>query len=176
MRKMQQAEVGRSTMTESINVYIGTGKDKIVGIEEEEDNVIVNYSSNNQVRPIIVPRNIIRWMENLINTLEVGEPYKSLFLYNRYIKDFKIKSKIISDRMDIIKSELFKRRVPELLVNGIMKDLEDNNFFSLMSWEEMIGQRDTKTSDYFKVYGAIRYFTEKGMISYNSRGTILRII
>lgn len=162
-------------MSEEVDVSVGTGRDKIKGIEETPDSVVVNYVQGEQVRPIVVPMEIINFVRDTIDNMEVGERYASKYLYNHYIRHFRIQSEIVRGIIEVFKKALNSRDIDDIIVNGIIDDvLKDDK--SLMTFEEFIGVRKIKDSHYFKVYAAIRYWKEKGKIMYNSKGSIWRVL
>lgn len=163
-------------MVEEIEIRIGGGKDKISSIEEGEDVVIVSYASRGQTRPIVVPMHIIKFVKEVLDSFPVGEPSTSKVVYHRYIRHYKLKSKIIEERAPILKKVLGGHNLVPMAISNILHELDENDNFSLMTFKEMIGSRDVKTSDYFKIYAAIRYWVAKELISYNSKGTICRLI
>jgi len=162
-------------MVEEINITIEGNRDKIAGIEETSDKVIVNYIQSGQMRPIEIPREYVNYVRDVINGMELGERYSSKYVYNKCIIQYKIKSKIIEDRLPILKEVLEKNGLNEMKIENIFNDLEKNEEFTLSSFEEIIGQRQVNTSEYFRFYGCIRYWTEKGIIFYNSKGSIMRL-
>jgi len=161
-------------MREEITISTGRGKDRVSGIEEVEDEVIVSYTSGNQTRQIVVSIDIINFIESVINQMNLNEKYKSKYLYRLYIKNYRIKSEIIKEYEMALTSVLKGRGKSDFLINGILDEL-DSLGVTLMSFKEMIGSRKVETSHYFKVYAAIRYFEKKERISYTSAGTIQRL-
>ena len=161
-------------MREEINISTGRGKDRVSGIQEIDDEVIVSYTSGNQTRQIIVSMNIINFVESVINQMNSNEKYKSKYLYRLYIKNYRIKSEIIKEYEMALTSVLKGRDMSDFVINGILDEL-DSLGVTLMSFKEMIGSRKVETSHYFKVYASIRYFEKKGRISYSSAGTIQRL-
>jgi len=162
-------------MQEEINITIDGKRDRVGEIIETSNQVLINYIVGDQTRQIIIPREYVDYVKTVIDGMELGERYSSKYIYNKCIFQFKIKSKIIEDRLPILKEVLIKNGLNELKIKNIFEEFEKNDEFSLMQFEEMIGTRDTKTSDYFKFYGCIRYWVEKGVIFYNSKGSIMRI-
>lgn len=161
---------------EEIDITIGTGRDKIESIDEMGDTVILNYQASGQTRPITIPRMIINYVKEVIDEMEVGELYKSTYVYNKCIAKFNIKSNILLERMNIIKSILNEHNLEPFTIRNILNELEEHPLFLKMTFKELIGTREMKTSWYFKIYGAIRYWAEKGVIHYNQRGSIVRVV
>lgn len=148
-------------------------RDKIAGIDETNpDIVIVRYKSGDQIRPIEIPREYINYVKELIDQMQPGERYGSKFVYNRCIKHFDIKSEIIKKRLCFISEKLSEHGIAQNRVQTIIDELASDNDFMLMEFEELIGTRDIRTSDYFKIYGCIRYWAKKEAIDYNQRGSI----
>lgn len=166
-------------MPEEITININSERDKIKGIDEYPDIVILNYEKNEQIRPIEIPRKYIDYVNEVIEGMEVGRldgKYKSVYIYNKCIHHFKIESNIVKKRMEIISKVLKRRNINEVMINGILDELKMNNEFALMDFAEFIGTRKIENSDYFKIYGAIRYWAEKKKINYNKLGYIVRVI
>jgi len=151
------------------------GKDKVIGISECTDRVIIHYERSGQKREIEVPRNYINFVEKLINGMEYGTQYHSKYIFNKGIVEFDIESNIIKSKIGLIQEILKKWNISKNTTEGIIKDLLNNNEFILMSYEEFIGIRKMDKSDYFRFYGAIKYWEAKEKISYNKRGYIMRI-
>ena len=161
-------------MEEEISITIDGNRDKLGGIEETSDQVIINYIVGDQTRQIIIPREYVDYVKTVIDGMELGERYTSKFIYNRCIKHFKIKSKIIEDRLPILKEVLIKNGLNEIKIKNIFNELEKDDEYTLSTFEEILGIRGPN-SEYFRFYGCIRYWTEKNVIFYNSKGSIMRI-
>jgi len=159
---------------EEIKITIDGNRDKVGEITETSDQVIINYIVGDQTRQIIIPREYVDYVKDVISGMELGERYSSKYVYNKCILQFKIKSKIIEDRLPILKEVLEKNGLNEIKIKNILNDLEKNEEFTLSTFEEILGIRGPN-SEYFKFYGCIRYWTEKGVIFYNSKGSIMRL-
>ena len=162
-------------MQEEISINIDGHRDKVGEITETSDQVIINYIVGDQTRQIVIPREYIDYVKDVIDGMELGERYSSKYVYNKCILQFKIKSKIIEDRLPILKEVLEKNGLNEMKIKNIFNELEKNDEYTLSTFDEIIGIRDTKTSEYFRFYGCIRYWAEKGIIYYNTKGSIMRI-
>lgn len=160
-------------MSEEIDIQINGSRDKISSIEEYSDSVVVNYCSGDQIRTIIVPKHTIEFVKSVIDQMEVGERYTSIYVYNHYIKHYKIKSKIAAKVLNEVKNALERRGMGSEMVEGVISDVKD---VTLMEFQEFIGSREIKTSHYFRCYAAIRYWSEKGNIQYNQKGSIWRVL
>ena len=164
-------------MGEELTINIDGERDKIDSIDEsQEDSIILNYKSKDQIRPIIVPKEVIRFVRSVIDGMEVGVYYHSKYIYNKYIDHFKIKSRIIEDRLPILKKVLKNHNISQIAIENIMGDLDRDDKYSRMPFEEMIGLRQIKDSHYFRCYGAIRYLKERQVIEYTSKGGVYRLI
>ena len=162
---------------EELTINIDGERDKIDSIDDAtEDCVILNYKSKDQIRPITIKREIIDFVRSVIDQMEVGVYHHSKFVYNKYIRHFKIKSQIIQNSLPILKKVLQEHNIQKLAIENIFNELDKNEEYSLMNFEEMIGIRDLKNSHYFRCYGAIRYLKERQIIEYTSKGGIYRLI
>lgn len=152
------------------------GRDKIQCIEEYHDKIILIMADNagTQARPIEVPMTVINFVKREVEKHNVGYPFPSKVIQNKYIKEFKIPSKIIDDRLPVIERVLKIHNMNPLLIENVIYELKEDDYFYLMSWEENIGSRKTG-SIYFQLYAALRYIEEKGMIQYSASGQICRI-
>jgi len=162
-------------MEEEIDITHGKrGRDKIKGIKETYNKVIVHYEKAGQVRDIEIPIEMVDFVGELIKQMEFGENHHSKYIYNKCIENFGIKSEIVKSKMDKIKSVLVDRKLPQSIVDSVIRELTDDTEFMQMTFEELIGLR-TGESMYFKIYGCIKYFEEKDKINYNKRGYIMRL-
>lgn len=166
-------------MDEQVRITIGTGRDKIKEIYEEEGDITVVYEQGGQQRNIIVEKSLIRVVMKIIEGMQIGKRYASKFIYNRVITHLNIKSNIIMDRMPILIKTLKEHKLPEVTINNLTDELSNNESYSLMDFREFIGTRDAKggylNSYYFKVYGALKYLQDKNIILHNQRGSVFRL-
>lgn len=156
-------------------ITINGERDKIAGIEESEESIDVIYERSGQTRIISVSQKMVIWMYNAINEYPVGEPIKSTALFNKYIREHKIKSDIVESRLKIIKDILNQNNINSLKIDNIIFALENIDSFILMTFKELIGSRDTENSLYFKLYSTLKYWQQKGEIEYNSKGYVYRL-
>jgi hypothetical protein len=158
-----------------MEIRIDGQRDKVERIEEMSNYVTLIYIKNEQVRPIKIEKEIIDFVYITINKMIVGERYTSKYIYMNYINHFKIKSQIYRRFIESFIKYVDMRNIDFIVIDGIIRDL-DNDEVSLMSFEEFIGTRKTQDSLYFKLWGAIRYWVEKGIIQYNSKGSVWRVL
>ncbi len=159
---------------QTVKLEIGGGRDKLAGIEEDTDIVVVKYEQSGQERSIEIPIDYLMYVKNLIDGMEPGTRYASKYVYNKCIKHFRIKSQIVEERMKILAKVMLRKGLGRQTADEILEELEQHDDWMLMDFEELIGTRDTKTSDYFKIYGCIRYWYDKGVIDYTKRGGIYK--
>lgn len=152
------------------------GRDKILGIEEYNHTIVVNYEKSGQLRKIEVPRDIVDNVKRIINKMEVGEMYTSKYICMKYIKENRIPSKIIESRMGIIEKKMEKNGIQQINRQWTIEDLKQDDDFYLMTYEELIGTRKLKDSLYFQLYGSIKYWVDKEQIIHNRRGGVFRVI
>lgn len=151
------------------------GRDKVKGFTMSGSDIIVHYEKSGQKWDIVVPHEYINYIKELIDDMEYGMDYKSKFVYNKVIKKFNIKSNIIKERLPVLRRILEERGINQQLVESIMRELYELPEFANIDFVELIGTRKIDDSDYFRVYGALKYWEFKQKISYNLRGTIMRL-
>ncbi|MBW2970797.1 hypothetical protein KY320_01405 [Candidatus Woesearchaeota archaeon] len=161
---------------EKINITKGEGRDKIISVSECDNRVVLQYQyESGQKRDLEVPMDYIKYVREVIDEMVFNEKYHSKFVYNKAIRHFNIQSEILANKMEIIEKTMQDWGIVAQTRKGVLNDLRSNSNFVLMDFEEFIGHRSMKDSDYFKIYGAIKYWEHKGKIAYNLRGFIMRL-
>ena len=151
------------------------GKDKILGISECTDRVILHYEKAGQARDTEIPRAYVDYVKKLIDSMDYGTNFHSKYIYNRCIEKFNIESNIVKQKLNFIEQILKERKLQPSIIDSIMKELQQSKDFMLMDFQELIGTRTIESSEYFKIYGCIKYHEAKNRLSYNKRGYFMRI-
>ena len=164
-------------MVETIQIQSEGGRDRIEKIEESTDEVIIHIISyEGNTNTISVPRYIIDFAQRFIDSLDVGVKVKSVEFYETFIREFNIKSAISQKHLRIFKETMESIGFDNIRISYVLDELLKNKEFGLMTYKELIGSRKAEVSHYFKLWASLRYFREKGIIIYNNRGTIVKII
>lgn len=163
---------------ERITIDGGSGRDKIEGVEELTDKIIICYNDKSgKISQVEVPRKIINFVGDYIEGLNVGERTKSVELYEAFIREFRVKSNIAVKHLNLMKQKIKDLNLlDDIRTLYLIEELERDDEFILQSWKEFIGSRKTERALYFKCWLAIRYWAQKEKIDYSCRGTITRLI
>ena len=153
------------------------GKDRVEKIEELDSEVILTVQGKeNNIRVIHIPKKYIDFVENYIQSMKVGEMSSIIELADCLVREFNIQSKIIEKRIPNIKSIILNIGLDEIRTNYIIEDIRKDIEIMAMPWTEFIGERKAETSYYFRLWGCLRYFSEKRIIKYTQRGNFYREI
>lgn len=168
----------KKMVDEQLKIRLDVGRDRVKEIFDEGDTITVIMESKGQSRPITISKSMVMDVQDIINRMEIGESYKSKFVYNRYIQSKRIKSKLLMDRMNILKDVLMGHNLNKEAVDNIINELENNEAFSKLDFKELLGTRGkegNEASTYFKIYASLRYLANCGFIEYKSSGQIVRL-